>query len=204
VTSVAVIDHGAGNLVSMERALQRSGATVVIVDRATDLSDFDGVVLPGVGATGPAMRTLRRTGLDRSLCEAARPLLGVCVGMQLLFEHSLEDATACLGLLGGVVRPLAASPLPHMGWNDVVHDGAAPFTTVAPSAPCYFVHSYAPLPDDEAVIAATTTYGSDRFVSAVRQGPIMGVQFHPERSGSAGLAVLADFVAMCGRDARAA
>jgi imidazole glycerol-phosphate synthase subunit HisH len=204
VTRIALIDHGAGNLVSMERALRRTGALVSIVEGAFDTAAFDGLVLPGVGATGPAMRTLRRTGLVDSIRGFEGPLLGVCVGMQLLFDRSREDATTCLGLIDGVVRPIDASPLPHMGWNDVHHDGAEPFGAVPAGALAYFVHSFAAHPSDPDVVAATTTYGTDTFASAVRLGNVLGVQFHPERSGATGLSVLEGFVSMCRMQARAA
>jgi imidazole glycerol-phosphate synthase subunit HisH len=203
MTSVAVIDHGAGNLVSMAQALTRCGAVVTVVDTADDLGRFDGVVLPGVGATGPAMRTLERTGLAEALRSFEGPLLGVCVGMQLLFEVSHEDGTRCLGLIPGEVRRLMASPLPHMGWNDVEHDATAPFSGIPSGTLFYFVHSFAPVPADDGVVIATTTYGNDRFASAVRRDGVIGVQFHPERSGSAGLTLLGGFVEGC-RSQRAA
>jgi glutamine amidotransferase len=211
MTTLAVIDHGAGNLVSMEQALVRAGADEVrIVERATELTRIDGIVLPGVGATGPAMRTLRRRGFTDALGAFEGPLLGVCVGMQLLFDHSLEDATDCLGILGGFVRPIAASPLPHMGWNDVDLEHSwtpAPETPRVPGlseGPFYFVHGFVPEPDDPSLVVGVTTYGTDRFSSVVRRGQTVGVQFHPERSDKAGIAVLSGFVEMCREVARAA
>lgn len=206
MTTIAVIDHGAGNLVSMEQALLRAGADEVsVIDAASGLAGSDGVVLPGVGATGPAMRTLRRAGFVDALRTHDGPLLGVCVGMQLLFDHSLEDRTDCLGLLAGDVRPVAATPLPHMGWNDV--EPVAPsgeFVAGLTSGPFYFVHSFVPEPSDSSIIAGTTTYQGDTFASVVRSGHIIGIQFHPERSASGGLEVLAGFVDMCRGVARAA
>jgi glutamine amidotransferase len=204
VTRIAVIDHGAGNLVSMEQALVRAGATPERVTRGVDLRAYDGVVLPGVGATGPAMRTLDRTGLTDAILAFDGPLLAVCVGMQLLFDESREDDTRCLGLIAGTVERLDARPLPHMGWNDVSHDGASPFDGTAPSTPFYFVHSFAPVPVDTSTILGTTEYRGRPFVSAVRRDRITGLQFHPERSGDAGIRVLASFVASCGESARAA
>ena len=191
--SIAVVDHGAGNLVSMARGLTVSGADVTIVDSSTALDRFDGVVLPGVGATAPAMRTLVRTGLDRELRDYRGPLLAVCVGMQLLFEYSEEDGTDGLGILPGVVTRLAAKPLPHMGWNDVRHSGD-PFLPSNRSATFYFVHSYALTDTSHPAVTATTTYGDRDFVSAVRSGRVFGTQFHPERSGDDGLALLDAFL----------
>ncbi|MEN8040743.1 MAG: imidazole glycerol phosphate synthase subunit HisH [Actinomycetota bacterium] len=186
---VAVIDHGAGNLVSMMRAIETVGASPTLVTEGS-LESFDRVVLPGVGATGPAMRTLNSTGLSDALRTYRGPLLGVCVGMQLLFEYSYEDDTGCLGLLEGVVDGIDATPLPHIGWNSVASDdddGNDPLY--------YFVHSYVARPRSPSVIGGYTRYGKDRFASVVRRGDISGVQFHPERSGNAGLALLSDFIA---------
>ncbi len=193
MTSIAVIDHGAGNLVSMEQALATVGAHPTRIIAATDLEAFDGVVLPGVGATGTAMRRLRRSGLDRSLVSHDRPMLAVCVGMQLLFEWSDEDDTECLGLMRGAVRRLPGRPLPHMGWNDVV--GGDPL--LGPESDTYyFVHSFAPQPADD-VTVGRTVYAGEEFSSVVRTGSTVGAQFHPERSGDAGLAFLARFVRSC-------
>jgi glutamine amidotransferase len=194
VRSVAVIDHGAGNLVSMMRALQYVGANPTLVE-AGSLDNFDCVVLPGVGAAGPAMRTLNRTGLASELRSYEGPLLGVCVGMQLLFDSSAEDDTRCLGLLPGDVRRIDATPLPHVGWNSVDRTSSPIFTNLTSQPLFYFVHSFAVRPRDELSIIGRTSYGEDEFASAVRDGSVTGVQFHPERSGAAGLAVLANFVA---------
>ena len=193
MTSIAVIDHGAGNLVSMTQAIRRVGGSPEIVDTARDLDAYDGVVLPGVGATGAAMRTLTRTGLADAIRSHRGPLLGVCVGMQVLFEWSDEDDTRCLGLLPGRVRRIRATPLPHMGWNSV----ASPAGGGDRDPTYYFVHSFAPEPTDRAIVTGTTTYGSDTFASTVSQGPITAVQFHPERSGQEGLEVIRTFVERC-------
>ena len=196
MTSIAVIDHGAGNLVSMEQALVRAGAQPTRVAEECDLAPFDGVILPGVGATGSAMRTLRRAGLVGPLKGYSGPFLGVCVGMQLLFEYSEEDDTACLGLLDGHIGRLKASPLPHMGWNDV-DDCTDPLIASGGDTSFYFVHSFAPRPGDPAVVTGWTSHGADRFASIVRSGNVAGVQFHPERSSHAGSAVLRRFVSSC-------
>lgn len=203
MTVVAVVDHGAGNLVSIAQGLRRAGAEVVVVDEPNGLDAADAVVLPGVGSTGAAMRRLRSRGLDEALRDWEGPLLGICVGLQLLFDTSEEDDEPCLGMLPGTVRRLRTTPLPHMGWNDVEHSGDPLFADVGHGTPFYFVHSYVPVPDDPSLVVATTAYG-DRFASAVRHGDLVGVQFHPERSSDQGLRLLANFVTDVGRRTRAA
>lgn len=196
MTRIAIVDHGAGNLVSMEQALRHVGADPSRIDEGIDLSTFDGVVLPGVGATGAAMRTLTQRGLAAPLESYGGPLLGVCVGMQLLFEYSDEDTNPCLGLVPGTVTKLDATPLPHMGWNEVASTDE-PLLEGPGAGPFYFVHSYAVRPSNTYLTTGTTQYGSDSFASVIRSGLISGVQFHPERSGDAGLGVLANFVSTC-------
>ena len=193
MTSVAVIDHGAGNLVSMMRALEMVGANPTLV-RSGELTGFDRVVLPGVGATGPAMRTLDRTGLADELRNYRGSLLGVCVVMQLLFDYSTEDDTECLGLIRGDVQLIDATPLPHIGWNSVAHDDQTMFSGLGDNPLFYFVHSFAVRPSDPASVVGRTTYGEDTFASCVASGPVTGLQFHPERSGAAGLRLLANFL----------
>lgn len=209
MTTIAVIDHGAGNLVSIVRGLERGGATAITVDSAAgrrlENGGFDGVVLPGVGATAAAMERLDGTGLSSALREWPGPLLGICVGLQLLFDGSDEHGGGdCLGLIPGRVRRLEHAPLlPHIGWNDVALTDHPLFTGIAGGTPFYFVHSYAPVPDDQATVIGRTDYGTE-FAAAVADGGRVGVQFHPERSGAAGLAVLANFVAVCAEQSRAA
>lgn len=203
MTSIAVIDHGAGNLVSMEQALVRAGAQPTRVAEGRDLAPFDGVILPGVGATGAAMRTLRRAGLVGPLRSYEGPFLGVCVGMQLLFEYSEEDDTTCLGLMDGHIGRLSASPLPHMGWNDV-DDCTDPLIPRGADTTFYFVHSFAPRPGDPTIVTGWTSHGTDQFASIVRSGNAVGVQFHPERSSHAGSAMLNRFVASCRETAHVA
>ena len=200
---IAVVDHGAGNLVSMEQALEDVGATAVRIDDGQDLAPFDGVVLPGVGATAAAMRTLRRRRLIDPLRAYPGPLLGVCVGLQLLFERSDEDDATCLGLLPGSVRRIQATTLPHMGWN-TIEEVSDPLLPSIGSPTFYFVHSYVAEPVDRAIVTSWTTHGTDRFPASVRRGRIAGVQFHPERSGPAGIAVLERFVDECKDHRRAA
>jgi imidazole glycerol phosphate synthase glutamine amidotransferase subunit len=197
VTRVVVIDHGAGNLVSIAQGLSRAGAEVDIVDRPGDIGTAAGIVLPGVGTTGAAMDRLLAAGLVEPLREWDKPLLGICVGLQLFFDHSEEDGTNALGLIPGRVKLLEGAPLlPHIGWNDVSFDADPLFSGVEPGATFYFVHSFAGVPDDDSVVVARAEYGKP-FVAAARTGNRVGVQFHPERSGAAGLQMLANFVADC-------
>jgi imidazole glycerol phosphate synthase glutamine amidotransferase subunit len=196
---IAVVDHGAGNLVSIEQALTTVGLEVVVAREPAQLGGCDGLVVPGVGAAEPAMATLHERGLVEPLLDwiaADRPYLGICLGMQLLFETSDEDGAPMLGVLPGRVRRLVDAPtLPHIGWNDAVRARPHPlFAGIAADAPFYFVHSYAGAPTDDvrdAVLASTTHGGT--FVSAVARSATLGVQFHPERSGRDGLHLLANF-----------
>jgi glutamine amidotransferase len=198
---IAVVDYGAGNLVSIDQALSTVGADVRIAADAAALTGADAVIVPGVGAAAPAMVRLGRHGLIdpiRAWLAAARPLLGICLGLQLLFEASDEDGATTLGVLPGRTRRLADAPtLPHIGWNQVERTHPHPlFDGIDDGADFYFVHSYAgalagPATDD--VELARTTHGR-AFTSAIARGPLLGVQFHPERSGPDGLRLLRNFV----------
>ena len=191
---VTLIDHGAGNLRSLRAAFERLGADVEVTADADRVAGAERVVLPGVGAAAPAMRTLSRTGMADALREAPS-LLGVCLGMQLLFERSAEGDVACLGLLRGTVERIGwAERLPHMGWNDVVATGASPLSPALPAV-CYFAHSYAVAPGDAAVVAAETDIDGRTVPSAVASGRVAGVQFHPEKSGPAGRRMLEAWLA---------
>ena len=205
MTRIAVVDHGAGNLVSIAQGLEHAGASVSIAIGPDDLLGVDGVVLPGVGSVAAAWDRLVAQGLVDPLRSLQVPLLGVCVGLQLLFEGSEEDDGGGLGLIAGRVRRLEDTPrLPHIGWNDLEVVGVEPLLAgVAGGETFYFVHSYAPFPSDPETILATTSYGH-QFAAVVRRGDVVGVQFHPERSGPAGLRVLANFVGSCRSRVRAA
>jgi glutamine amidotransferase len=197
--TIAVVDHGAGNLVSIGQGLVRAGAEVVMATKPSDLVGVDSVVLPGVGATKTVMDGIDEAGLREPLTNLDVPLFGICVGMQVLFDSSDEDDADCLGLIPGVVRRLRNTPsLPHIGWNDLTIERPDPLFASVPNEPVYFVHSYAPEPTDPATIVATSEHG-DRFVAAVRSGSISGTQFHPERSGRVGLAIMANVVAEASR-----
>jgi glutamine amidotransferase len=204
VTQIALVDHGAGNLVSAARGLERSGAQVKVAATPQQLVGAAGLVLPGVGTTAAAMDRLRRRGLVDALREWEGPLLGICVGLQLFYEVSEEDDTACLGFMKGTVARLRDAPLlPHIGWNDVALADDPIFVGLGDNELFYFVHSYAPAPADPNEVIGWSRYGSP-FAAAARRGNRVGVQFHPERSGAAGLRVLANFVATCGERRRAA
>ena len=194
MTSLVVVDHGAGNLVSISQGLAASGAGVAISAEPAVIAAAEGVVLPGVGATQTVMEGIVEAGLVEVLRNVQVPLLGICVGMQVLFDSSEEDGAACLGVIPGVVRRLEGTPrLPHIGWNDV--DGSHALLSGTDRV-FYFAHSFAPVPADPDVIIGLTDY-DDVFVSAVACGNYYGVQFHPERSGWAGLQVLSNFVSVC-------
>ena len=199
---VAVVDYGVGNLRSVERALERAGAAAVITPDPDEVLGCDGVVLPGVGAFAPAAALLRSTGLGEAVSEAARrarPVLGVCLGFQLLFEGSDEgEGGSGLGLLPGRVTRIAAPGLkvPHMGWNRLHILRPDPLLQgVEEGAWCYFVHSYAADAGTEAVVA-TVDYGGE-LAAVCRSGSVAGTQFHPEKSGPAGLGIYARLVAAC-------
>lgn len=194
---VAVVDHGAGNLVSISQALERVGAEAVLAADPGALAGVDGVVLPGVGSTGAVMSGIAAGGFTEPLTQVSVPLLGICVGMQVLFDGSDEDDAACLGLIPGRVRRLEEAPtLPHIGWNDLEPTGVSDLYAGIEEPVVYFVHSYAPVPEDTATVTATTVHG-ERFVAGVRAGSVEGVQFHPERSGVAGLRILSRYVERC-------
>lgn len=199
---VAVVDYGAGNLVSIEQALVAVGGRPRRVRRPDELAGADVLVVPGVGAARPAMARLGRQGLVepiRDWIAADRPFLGICLGLQLLFEGSDEDGAETLGVLAGrTVRLVDAPTLPHIGWNQVERTRPHPvFDGIADGADFYFVHSYAgaPTASSTGAILAWTTHGRP-FVSAVAVGSLVGVQFHPERSGRDGLRFLANVLAL--------
>lgn len=197
----AVVDYGAGNLVSIEQALTTVGADVRIVRGPDDLDGADLLVVPGVGAAAPAMERLTEQRLVRPILDwigGQRPFLGVCLGLQLLFERSDEDGAETLGVLPGRTSLLPDAPtLPHIGWNQVVRRrDHAVFAGIPDGADFYFVHSYAGVPvgeAGEAAILAETEHGG-RFVSAIAHENVVGVQFHPERSAGDGLRLLANVV----------
>jgi glutamine amidotransferase len=196
---ITVVDYDAGNLRSVVRALEHLGHRVHVSDDPYAVARAEALVLPGVGAAGDAMRALAARGLVdalRDYVRSGRPMLGVCVGLQLLFETSDEDgSTACLGLLPGRVRRLPAGlKVPHIGWNRVRQTRAHPiFDGIPDGAYFYFVHSYAPAEVDPALVLGETEYGAI-FPSVVGSGRLVATQFHPEKSGENGLRLYDNFV----------
>jgi glutamine amidotransferase len=204
VITVAVVDYGMGNRRSVEKALEHVGARPLITREPAALEEADALVVPGVGAFPHGMRNLIELGLDeriRAAAAAGKPVLGICLGMQLLFERSQEhEVTNGLGLLAGEVSLLDGGGLriPHIGWNDVRFERPSPLTAGLPGESCafYHVHSLVARPEDPADVIATTEYG-ERFATVVSHGNVFGVQFHPEKSSRDGLALLSNFVTLC-------
>lgn len=195
---IAIIDFGAGNLRSVENALGRLGVDACIATTPEAVSRADAVILPGVGAAAPAMAAIRERQLDQAITRVIQrgtPFLGICLGLQLLFERSAEDGASCLGVLPGTVERVATTEkLPHVGWNTLDQARPHPVLEGLDGEAMYFVHSYVVVPQDSNIIAANTTHGVP-FVSAVAIDRLVGVQFHPERSGPAGLELLENFLA---------
>ena len=195
--AVAIIDYQAGNLRSVQKALERSGVCASITSDASQVERSDGVVFPGQGACDSSVRQLRARDLVdpiKELIASGRPFLGVCLGLQLLLEESDEGVEPCLGVLRGRVRRLPPQEkIPHMGWNQVeFHLDHPVFDGIPGGSYFYFVHSYYADPEDRAVVAGTTTYGVE-FCSAVAWDNVAAVQFHPEKSGPNGLRLYHNF-----------
>jgi len=194
---VAIVDSGGANLASLQFALERLGASSIVSDDPERIAAAPRVLLPGVGAAADAMRRLRASGTDRVIPTLRVPLLGICLGMQLLFEHSTEGDAPCLGVFRGRIEKLVSArdrPVPHMGWNTLELMGEdALLRDIGASDYVYFVHSYA-APVTEDTIAATR-YGSP-FAAIVRKDNFRGVQFHPERSARVGAKLLRNFLAL--------
>jgi glutamine amidotransferase len=199
-----------GNRRSVQKALEHVGARATISHDHEELLAADALVVPGVGAFPLAMRNMRELGLSsliKARAAGGTPLLGVCLGMQLLFDGSVElERTEGLGLIPGEVTRLQTAGLraPHIGWNDVSFERPSPLTEGLPAAGCpfYHVHSFAAHPRDRADVVGTTEYG-ERFATIVARGSVLGVQFHPEKSSAHGLRMLESFVRLCGgRSAR--
>lgn len=196
---IAVIDYGAGNIRSIEKALEHVGATVQVTDDPAVVAEAQAVVLPGVGSGGAAMARMNQRGLDEAIRQATRqgkPFLGICLGMQLLADHHAEGEVNGLGLFRGEVRRIPHGPkIPHMGWNQVtpLSAGLPIFADIPSDTYFYFAHSYYVEPQDQRGVAGVTDYGSP-YCSVIATEQVWGTQFHPEKSGAVGLQLLKNFV----------
>ena len=199
---IAVIDYDMGNLHSACKGLEQAGAQTVVSDRPHDLERADAVVLPGVGAFDPAMQHLRSRDLVpviKDILASGKPFLGICLGLQILFDGSEEGNEPGLGIIPGMVKRFHSEPgltIPHMGWNQLVFTQPhRPLWQQLPPEPwAYFVHSYYVDPVDPQVQAATVTHGTQTVTAAIAKDNLMAVQFHPEKSATTGLQILANFV----------
>ena len=199
----AIIDYDAGNLKSVEKALAALGGESVISRDPEVITGADRVILPGVGAFGDAMGKIRQYGLEEvihQVAEAGTPFLGICLGLQLLFESSEESSgTPGLGILSGSILRIPDEPglkIPHMGWNSLdIQPGARLFSGIDQGAYVYFVHSYYLKASDPSIVAASTEYGV-RIHASVEKGNVFACQFHPEKSSQVGLKILANFLAL--------
>lgn len=205
--SLVIIDYGAGNLRSVQKGFQQAGVEAEITKDKNTIRAAKGIVLPGVGSFDPAISELRAQSLEGLIGEAialGKPFLGICLGMQHLFESSEEGKEKGLAILPGEVKkfnfkgtPWSNQSIPHMGWNRILFKKKAPiFEGIEEGTMFYFAHSYFCVPADEAIVATKTDYGVE-FVSAVWQDNIFGIQFHPEKSGAAGIKVLQNFGKLC-------
>jgi imidazole glycerol-phosphate synthase subunit HisH len=202
---LAIVDYGMANLRSVQKAFAEVGVDAQIVDTPQEIARAERVVLPGVGAFADAVATIRHKQFDQPLLEHIgrdRPFLGICLGLQMLFDVGHEDGRhAGLGIVGGScvrfeVDRTHGLKVPHMGWNQLHLEQDSPlFAGLPPGANVYFVHSYHVVPDDPGIIASTTDYGGP-FISSIRRGNLMAVQFHPEKSQAVGLGILRNFGAM--------
>jgi len=196
---IAIVDYGAGNMYSIARALEHVGVQVQVTDDPALINQAEAVVLPGVGSAGAAMARMTARGLDEAIRQATyagKPFLGICLGMQLLADHHAEGEVDGLKLFRGTVLRIPHGPkIPHMGWNQVLpsQEGLAIFAHIPPESYFYFAHSYYVEPQDREGVAALTDYGSP-YCSVIVTERVWGTQFHPEKSGTAGLQLLTNFV----------
>ena len=204
---IGIVSTGIGNTGSVQRALIRLNLACCLVGNPEELSLVDGVILPGASAAGPAMDSLKAFGLADALQEYRKPFLGLCLGMQLLFEWSEEGDTECLGILKGSVQRLQSPIVPHMGWNRIRERNAKietreEFYSISDfrfpiSACAYFMHSYACYPTDPSIITQTATFCNQQICAAVQYRNFFGLQWHPEKSGTLGDQYLLSFASLC-------
>ncbi|OUL18955.1 imidazole glycerol phosphate synthase subunit HisH [Nostoc sp. T09] len=200
---IAVIDYEMGNLHSVCKGLEKAGATPKITHSSKEIEKADAVVLPGVGAFDPAVQHLRSRGLEQPIKDtiaSGKPFLGICLGLQILFESSAEGTQPGLGIISGKVKRFIPEPditIPHMGWNQLeITQPKSIMWEHLPSQPwVYFVHSYYVEPTDPQIRAATVTHGTQTVTAAIARENLMAVQFHPEKSSNIGLQILSNFVA---------
>ncbi|MFL6474496.1 MAG: imidazole glycerol phosphate synthase subunit HisH [Nitrososphaera sp.] len=206
MTKIAIFDYGAGNLFSLKSALERNGANSVnIIYNLKELSKFDGLVLPGVGNFDPAIRAIQSSAdyLDKAI-DNYMPLLGICLGMEILFNKSEEGKLEGLKILDGevVMLPKGKVKIPHMGWNNLqIKAESKLLKGVKDQSWVYFVHSYKTVPKDVGLIMATSNYGVS-IPAMIEKDNLMGVQFHPEKSGDIGALMIKNFITMCKKDAK--
>lgn len=201
---IAVVDYDMGNLHSACKGLENAGATTKITDVAAEIEQADAVVLPGVGSFDPAVQHLRSRGLDepiKRVIASGKPFLGICLGLQILFEGSEEGKEPGLGIIPGKVRRFQPEPdirIPHMGWNhlEFTQPDCPLWMQLSENPQVYFVHSYYVEPVDPTIRAATVTHGSQQVTAAIARDNMMAVQFHPEKSSTAGLQILSNFVTL--------
>jgi len=203
---IAIINYNAGNITSVARALQNINESFVVTDETKKLDMASHVIFPGVGAAGEAMAYLREKKIDtwlKTYIKTGKPLLGICLGTQIILDYSEENETNCVGLVAGLTKRFPdkltsdgqALKIPHMGWNSVKLYRSHPvFKNVSPDAEFYFVHSYYPAPSDESDVLGTTDYGMN-FCSVLAKDNLVAMQFHPEKSGRPGLQILKNFCA---------
>jgi glutamine amidotransferase len=199
---IAIIDYGAGNLSSVAKAIAKIGYAPRITSSPDDILESEAVVLPGVGAAADAVSLLQQRGLVGPLAQVLKedkPFFGICLGYQMLFSSTEEGGARCLGFLPGRVLKLpAGQKVPHMGWNQVWQTLKHPiYEGIPDTADFYFVHSYYPAPEDRSMVAGETEYGVT-FASAIARGRMVATQFHPEKSGVAGLRLLANYFRFAG------
>lgn len=195
-----MVDYEAGNLRSVETSLRKVGADFFVTDDPAEITKADKIIFPGVGEARAAMDVLNKKGIGEGIKEfirSGKPFLGICIGYQILFDGSEERDTACLGIISGKVRRFPEKKghkVPHMGWNEVIPvDGGILFEGIEQGSSFYFVHSYYPEPANKNEIYAETDY-IIRFASAYKNGNLFAVQFHPEKSGKAGLQLISNFI----------
>ena len=207
MVQVAVIDYDMGNLHSACKGLEKAGAIPQITNSAEDILNADAVVLPGVGAFDPAMKHIRERNLEPIIKQAiasGKPFLGICVGMQILFERSEEGQEAGLGIIPGIVKRFKSEPgitIPQMGWNqlEIIQSDLSLWQQLTTNPYVYFVHSYYVDPSDPQLNAAMVTHGSQTVTAAIAHDNLMAVQFHPEKSSDNGLKILSNFIALVRR-----